>query len=265
MYIILHQKQLVNPVLNLNPNYFRIIIFTSLCAFFLIHSSSLFSQVEDEDVSYQGWVDYNANYHVSREFKIYGDVGYRRISPDIWTRYYIRPAVSYFHSLPLKSGKYLTITYHFGIGTFFTNAVDTSNNLEIRPFQGVDVQWPTFKHLQITHYVRLEEMLNYFNSDWDLSLRVRYMFSGIFHWNRENWNRLNNFYMPFHIEFFWDLNTAFLSNDLIRITPGLGYTFNLKWKMEFSTSYHRTRIDVDNPFETNNIVFRLRVFHNILK
>jgi len=91
-------------------------------------------------VNYQGWLDYNAIYHVSREFKIYGDVGYRRISPDIWTRYYIRPAVSYFHSLPTKRGKHITLTYHFGIGTFFTNYTNIPNHLEIRPFQGVDLQ-----------------------------------------------------------------------------------------------------------------------------
>ena len=256
---------LINPVLNLNNNCLRIIIFTSLCAFFLIQSTRLFSQIEDEELTYQLWLDYNANYHVSGKFKVYGDVGYRRISPDIWTRYYIRPAVSYFHSLPLKSGKYLTITYHFGIGTFFTNAVDTSNNLEIRPFQGVDLQWPTFKRLQINHYVRLEEQFEYTNNDWDFGLRGRYMIAGIFHWNRETWNKLNNFYLPFHIEFFWNITTTSLNNDLIRITPGLGYTFNLKWKMEFSTSYHRTRIDVDNSFETNDIVFRLRLFHNIFE
>ena len=251
--------------MNLNTRCIRIIIFTALCTFFLIHSSRLYAQIEDEELTYQFWFDYNAKYHVSRKFKVYGDVGYRKISPNIWTRYYIRPAVSYFHSIPLKSGKHIIITYHLGLGTFFTNTTDTSNLLYIRPFQGVNVQWPTFKRLEINHYVRLEELFDYANNNWHFGLRVRYMFSGIFHWKNENWNTFNNFYLPFNIEFFWNLLNASPASDLIRITPGIGYTFNLKWKLEFSTAYQRTKITVEDNVETNDIVFRLRVFHNIFK
>ncbi len=250
--------------MKLNSNCIRIIIFTSLCALFLIHSSNLHAQIEDEEITRQLWLDYNAKYHVSREFKIYGDAGYRRISPDIWTRYYIRPAISYLQRLQTKSGKYISITYHFGIGAFFTNYTNISNNLEVRPFQGVDLQWPTFKQLQINHYVRLEEQFEYMNNDWVFGLRGRYMISGVYHWSKEDWNKLNNFYLPFHTEFFWNITSTNLNNDLIRITPGLGYTFNLKWKMEFSISYHRTRITIDDNFETNDIVFRIRIFQNIL-
>ena len=242
-----------------------IIINISLCSLFCICGSNLSAQIEDEELTYQLWLDYNAKYHVSRKVKVYGDVGYRRISPNIWTRYYIRPAVSYFHSLPLKSGKHIIITYHLGLGTFFTNTTDTSNLLEIRPFQGVDIQWPTFKHLQINHYVRIEEQFYFENDNRGFNLRLRYMFSGIFHWKNENWNTLNNFYLPFHIEFFWNLLNDSPASDLIRITPGIGYTFNLKWKLEFSTSYQRTKINIEDNVETNDIVFRLRVFHNIFK
>jgi len=256
---------LINQVLKLNTIYQRVIIFTFFFTLFLINSSRLLSQIEDENVSYQAWLDYNAKCHISKKFKIYGDVGYRKISPNIWTRYYIRPAVSYLQSIPLKSGKYLLLTYHAGLGTFFTNSTDTSNNTEIRPFQGVDVQWPTFKRLRINHYVRLEEQFYFANNSQSFDLRLRYMFSGIFHWNKENWNVMNNFYLPFHIELFWNLLNSSNTSNLIRITPGIGYTFNLKWKMEFSTSYHRNQIEITDAIETNNIVFRFRVYHNIFK
>ena len=251
--------------MNLNTRCIRIIIFTSLCAFLLTLSSRLYAQIEDEELTYQFWFDYNAKYHVSRKFKVYGDVGYRKISPNIWTRYYIRPAVSYFHSIPLKSGKHIIITYHLGLGAFFTNTTDTSDILLIMPFQGINIQWPTFKRLQLNHYIRLEEQFIHANNNWYFGLRLRYMFSGIFHWKKENWNTLNNFYLPFNIEFFWNLLNDSPATDLIRISPGIGYTFNLKWKLEFSTSYQRTKFFSDDNIETNDIVFRLRVFHNIFK
>lgn len=249
--------------MNLNSSSIKLIIFTSLWALLLIHSSNLFSQIEDENVSYQAWLDYNAKYSVSRKFKVYGDVGYRKISPNIWTKYYIRPAVSYFQSIPLKSGKYITVTYHLGLGAFFTNTTDSSNILEMRPFQGVNIQWPNFKRLQIDHYIRLEEQFYFINDTRDFDLRLRYMFSGVFHWQKEDWSTLNNFYMPFHIEFLWNLLNSKNTDNTIRITPGIGYTFNLKWKLEFSASYHRNWIEIDDKFETNNVVFRLRVFHEI--
>lgn len=242
----------------------NIILCVGLCYLICFSFVDLTAQVEDEDVNYQGWLDYNATYHHSSKFKVYGDVGGRNISPNIWKKYYIRSAISYFQSWQTKRGKRITLTYHFGLGTFFTNYTSIPNHLEIRPFQGINLQWPTFKRLQINHYVRLEEQFEYFNDTWDFGLRARYMLSGIFHWNREAWNTFNNFYLPFNIEFFWNITSASLSNDLIRITPGLGYTFNLKWKVEFSTIYQRTRIDVNNSFETNDIIFRLRLFHNIM-
>ncbi len=249
--------------MNLNSNYFRIIIFTSLCAVFLIHSSRLFSQIEDEDVTRQAWLDYNANYQLSNNFNIYGDAGPRFISPNIWTRFYFRPAISFTPNSSKQPDQESRSTFHAGLGFFYTNNHNIPNHLEIRPFLGYQFQWPTFVFLQFSHYVRLEERIEYYSQDWDFGLRFRYMLSGELHWNKKEWDVISKFYFPFHVEFFFNIATHNLFNDLVRITPGLGYTFSPKWKVELSASYHRTRIDVGNPFETNDIVFRLRVFHDI--
>ena len=249
--------------MKLNTNCRRIIIITSLCAVFLIHSSRLFSQIEDEDITRQAWFDYNGNYHLTKELNIYGDLGPRFISPNIWTRFYIRPAISFTPFSRKNPDQHSRSTFHAGLGFFYTNNHSISNHLEIRPFQGYQFQWPTYVFLQFTHYIRLEERFEFFDTDWDFGLRFRYMLSGEFRWKEIKWNMVSKFYFPFHVEFFFNIATNNLFNDLIRITPGLGYKFNPKWKVEFSASYHRTRIDVDNPFETNDIVFRLRVFHDI--
>ncbi len=60
-----------------------------------------------------------------------------------------------------------------------------------------------------------------------------------------------------------NFNTTTQFNDLIRITAGLGYNFSINWKTEFSASYHRIRNTLNDVFETNDIVFRFRVFQNI--
>jgi len=233
---------------------------------YLLFSINVFAQIEDledEMVDYQYWVDYNANYDLEKNFKLYGDAGWRIISPHLWTRYFVRPAISYTHFPNIKTKRPLKLEYHFGIGLFYTDFTNISNHLEIRPFQGINIEWATFKQLQISHYIRLEEQFDYFNNSWDIGLRARYMFAGVYEWQNENWKTLNNFYLPFHIEFFWNFDEAIGFNDLIRFTLGLGYIVNPEWKIEFSPSYHRRKFDIENTFETNDFVFRLRVFHSL--
>ena len=43
---------------------------------------------------------------------------------------------------------------------------------------------------------------------------------------------------PLSVEFFFNLKEADRYNDVIRISPGLGYKFNDEWKAEFYVSYH---------------------------
>lgn len=242
---------------------FRKIVLAVFCLSFVFQSTVLFSQIEDNDATYQGWVDYNATYHASKKFKVFGDVGFRVISPNYFSRYYIRPAVRFVTSVGKKPGKYITINYNLGAGLFVTNSVDTSNLIELRPFQGIDVKWPNFKWLSINHYLRMEERFRAFNSIWEFELRLRYMLAANFHWRKENRDILNNFYIPVQVELFWDMLETETRDNLIRFMTGVGYTFNVKWKLEFNFIYQRSRIVVDDTFETNDLIFRFRLYHTI--
>jgi hypothetical protein len=156
------------------------------------------------------------------------------------------------------------ITFHLGSGIFYTNNIDYPDLTELRLFQGVNVQWPTFRKLRLRHYVWLEERFQFIDNISSCNIRARYMIGGTLRWPRKSANLLSNLYFPFNTEFFWDLNQASLFSDLIRITPGLGYDINADFRIEFSVSYHRNRITYEDSFETNDVVFRLRFFHDIL-
>ncbi len=233
---------------------------------FLSFSFQLFAQIEeleDEYADKQLWLDYNVQYNLEKNFTLYGDVGWRIISPHNWTRYYIRPAISFTHYPITKSKKHLKLVYHFGIGTFYTNYTKIPNNLEIRPFQGVNIEWSTLKRININQYIRLEQQFEYFNGEWDFGLRARYMLGGTFEFYKTRDNFIDQIYIPFHVEFFWNLDNTQNFNDVIRITPGIGYVVNPTWRFEFSTSYHRRKFEIEDAFKTNDIVFRFRVFHNL--
>ena len=242
----------------------KISLIVAISIFILSYSAGLFAQPEDEDINYQVWIDYNVRYDFANNFGVYADMGGRIISPYLWTRYFIRPTVSYTLSQSSRSWKTPIVAFHLGSGVFYTDNVDNQNHLELRPFQGVNVHWPNFRKLRINHYVRLEERFEFMYNTWSLSIRARYMLAGTLRWPSKSTNRMSNLFFPFHTEFFWDLNQGSQFNDLIRITPGLGYEINADLRLEFSVSYHRFRITTEESFETNDMVFRLRVFHDIL-
>ncbi len=237
--------------------FFIVVILISL------QSTAQIDQFKNGDLNRQAWFDYNFNYHKTDRFNIYGDTGFRIISPYIWTRYYIRPAVSYTPKPLFKKGDKLRTTYHFGIGTFFTNYVELPNHIEIRPFQGIQLNWPSFKNISFSHYARLEQQIENFDGGWSFGVRARYMLSGNITWGNNNENVINSFFFPFHVELFWNLDNTAGFNDVIRITPGLGYHFNPNWRLEFSTSYHKRKFAEADNFETNDIVFRLRIYYDI--
>lgn len=70
-------------------------------------------------------------------------------------------------------------------------------------------------------------------------------------------------YIPVFVEFFIKLSRGAQFNDVIRLTPGLGYTPNENLRFHFDLSYHRTRDTAVQGFKTNDIVFRLRVFQRL--
>jgi len=61
-------------------------------------------------------------------------------------------------------------------------------------------------------------------------------------------------------EIFLNLERNNYFSDVMRITPGLGNKINDKWRAELNVSYHNVKEDIEDSFQNNNIVFRLRVF-----
>ena len=67
------------------------------------------------------------------------------------------------------------------------------------------------------------------------------------------------------VEFFYNLKEADRYNDVIRISPGLGYKFSDEWKAEFYVSYHLSNNTSEDDDSTNDFVFRLRIYKSSLR
>jgi len=218
-------------------------------------------------VTKQIWLDYNVSYTISEKVNVYGEIGARTIFPNEWNRYVIRPSISYKLPKRFLPNLYHNLKLYAGAGFFFTNNLTESNRLEIRPFQGIKVTWPDRPKINISHYVRLEERFDIETANWDntFGLRLRYQAEMVLFLKGE-WLSFNDgVYLPIGLELFWNLIGGKQFNDVVRITPGIGYEFSPSWKGELQIGYSYTRQTVEDVIGTNDIVFRIRVYHRLFK
>ena len=155
---------------------------------------------EDESriIDNQIWADYHQYYNFRPDWQFYGDAGERSVLEKwSWFTTFIRPSIRW--------KKHKLWELHGGIGFFFTINVDEVNTFEIRPFQGIKVNWPVFKPIRFNHYVRIEERFNFPTDTWELefNLRVRYRFA--LRAKIHTFHDESNIFLPASIEFFGNI------------------------------------------------------------
>ena len=216
---------------------------------------------EVDDVNIQIWSDYNPSFIINTGTQIYGDIGFRTIFPGVWYRGVLRPAVRYdITRYNDKTERYRTWQLHGGMGFFYTYNLEATNILEIRPFQGLRVRIPNWNRFQLVHYLRFEERFEFGlqGGGSEFSIRSRYLVGNDFFLPGKY--LVKGLYIPVYAEFFFNMNRGAQFNDLIRLTPGIGYRPNQNFKVQLDISYHRRRPSSDLEFRTNDIVARLRVY-----
>ena len=152
-----------------------------------------------------------------------------------------------------------------GIGFFYTSNFNAPNRLEIRPFQGFRLDWPDRKKIRIRHSVKVEERFELTTDDWKntFGVRLRYLAELTIRLQGDLIKFNKGIFLPVSAELFWNLIGTNQFNDHARIGSGIGYSFSDMWSAEIFTSYHYTRNTVEEDFNTNDIVYRLRAFYRI--
>lgn len=244
---------------------FFILLFNMFC---------LFAQDTSEDVSVnrQFWGDYNTKIQLEKENRfISGFIGYRTISPHIYDKYLFVPTYNFLNT---KSSDFLNLkkplinSFHLGMGIYYTNNLnDTPDDFEFRLMQGFKFFTPEIASIYFKNYIRLEERFQNIldGSSWTTSFRFRYRISTVIEWKKHLFNFNEGLYLPMSIEFFYNLKKADRFNDVIRISPGIGYKLNDDWKFEVHLSYHNTKNTTENESSSNDFVVRLRIYKLLAK
>jgi hypothetical protein len=218
--------------------------------FLLVLGFSAYAQ-SNEGTTEQLWLDFIPHFKTSERFEYYGDASLRVIFEEnrIFTLI-ARPSFRYhINSIVELQG---------GIGFFFTIIDDFANQLELRPWQGVRVHWPTFGRIGIKHSFKLEERLLWGTETWDfdLTLRFRYKLGG-----RIPFNEARSFYLSLFGEAFANVggkNDALLRNRM-RGYFGIGYKRNDTWTVELEYILQRSRSNGVEDFHISDNIFRLKV------
>lgn len=220
---------------------------------------------EDVSVNSQFWTDFNGKYQFDQKTGVSGFLGYRTIVPHVYDRFLLFSTYDIMHTnspafLNLK--KPLIHSFHLGGGLYYTDNSSKDNNFEFRLVQGLKFFLPSIKQVPLKNYLRLEERFQktFDGSNWNSSIRFRYMISTVLEWQKHLFAFNKGMYIPISIEFFFSLKEADRFNDVIRITPGIGYKFSDEWKAEFYVSYHYTINTTEQGDGSNDFVFRLRVY-----
>ena len=218
------------------------------------------------NINLQYWLDYNTNIELNDEFRDLNIIaGFRSTTPHVFNKYIVR---STYDITNKKSPEFLNLkkplitSYHLGGGMYYTHNLEEADDIfEMRFVQGIKYFTPDIAKLSFKHYVRLEERFqtSFGGSSWTDSYRLRYKISSIIEW-KHLFSFNKGMYIPVNVEFFFNIKKADRFNDVIRISPGIGYKLNDDWKFELYGSYHYIKNVTENDSSTNDFVLRLRIY-----
>ncbi len=249
-------------------------VYLLLISFFFVLSS--FAQEnrefneDDLKINGQFWIDYNFNYTVEDDKSFSGLVGFRSISPHAYNQFILEPTFNFLNTGSqdfLHLDKPLFHSFHLGGGYYYTYNYGAQNSFEFRLMQGLKFNIPPINTIILKNYVRLEERFQktFNGSNWSSGYRLRYRISTVLKWNKYASNTNEGLYIPLNAEFFVNLKKSDRFNDILRLSPGIGYKLNDGWKFELYGSYHLTKNTIEEDFTSNDFVLRLRIYRGLIK
>ncbi len=241
--------------------------FWAITVLLFAFNHSLYSQqpLEDNNVTNQLWISYNMSYQITETTDLYGEFGFKTISPNVWRRYYAKSGVKLnLPKIMLKKMKYRE-SLAAGIGFYYTDNANEANRLEIRPYQGYVLDWPDWTRVRLRNYFRLEERFDLNTRDWSntFGLRFRYLIDATFKLQGDIVPEAKGIYIPASMEFFWNLIGARQFNDVYRTNVGIGSNFSDGWRLELRFGYQYARNTTTEDFQTNDIIYQIKAFYTI--
>ena len=113
---------------------YLIFLFAGLSISAVASATNTADTTDSSILNHQIWIDIYPHYYFNKKLEYYGDAGYRTIvSERNWSRLYVRPSIKYHLNK--------TWELHAGIGFFYMFYKYDIDQFEIRPWQGVQLDY----------------------------------------------------------------------------------------------------------------------------
>ncbi len=214
---------------------------------------------EDVKVNQQFWLDYNFSSSTKENRDISTQIGFRKITPQVYDKFLGISTINFKNESEKKLLKVFS-SFHLGAGAIYTSNYDDNDNLELRLLQGVRFNIRTLKLFTFNNYIRLEERLQTsFNNNWTLGYRLRYKISTAISWENHFLKFTEGFYFPLEAEVFLNLKKTSRFNDLLRLSPGVGYKTKKGWRFETFIIFNRTKNITETNNKSSDFILRIRI------
>ncbi len=201
--------------------------------------------------NHQIWIDFYPHYFVNEKLEYYGDAGYRSIvTGRDWSRIYARPSFRYHASK--------TFELQTGLGLFYIFYNNNSNQFEVTPWQGFQINWPTLTRFKFKHLFKIEERFSFETENWDsnFEFRFRYKLFG-----KLSFVRASKWYIPFYGELFIPIKGEIqeLYRNKGRAGLGLGYKPDKDWQVAFVFNWQASRTGVNEGRNVSDYIYQIKV------
>ena len=220
---------------------------------------------EKKIVTQQVWFDFNSSYDLSKRWGFDAKAGTKIIFPYSWYKIYLTGEFAYNIPKFIFKKLHYDEEVYFGVDAFYVINTEDEDIIEISPYQGYGIKWPNRKRLIIQHDLELGQKFQWGVKNLDYSFGLDLSYEGKITWkfHGDVWQYGRGFYLTCAFKFWWNLISTTVFNDVARITPGIGYQINPKWKTAFLMGWNYTRNLTSENFSANNVIYRFRVYYKI--
>ena len=219
---------------------------------------------QDVKVNQQIWLDYNPTTILSEYRSLSTQFAYRKIIPEVYNRFQVISTLDFRNKREkgVLSGKAVIQSFRLGGGVIYTQNTGAKDNVEFRLSQGLTFDIPTIKQVTLKNYARLEERLQktFDDSNWKPGFRFRYRIATQIPLDGIHLDFTEGFYIPLEAEIFINLKKTERYNDLLRLSPGLGYRFKNEWRIETYVIFNRTKNITATNNKSSDFILRVRLY-----
>ena len=217
----------------------------------LTQISLIGQNLQDLKINHQIWLDIAPSVEINERLIFVSNIGLRSLVTDLqWTRIYLQPSVKFSINE--------TFSARGGISWALENADIEGTRFEIRPWQGIQTDWPKYRGLRFIHLIRLEQRLNHlFKSDLtEFELRSRFRTG--FRWRSLKFANGRSIVIPLAFEVFVPITNSVkeVFSNRLRLTTGFAYMSSDLLQFRFTINWQRNKATIDDSFEIRDWAYR---------